>query len=221
MRPPQVCKVCDTPHTTHHGHAACKGHKRTGEGCHNAPLDGLEVCRYHGGNAPRARAAGARRVQEQAAQQAVETLGLPVDVSPSDALLEEVRWTAGHVQWLRGKVQELQPKALVWGKTRTAVKVTEREFEGMAIESTEETVTREASLSLWYDLYERERRHLVTVCAAALRAGVEERRVRLAESQGELVAGVIRAILNDLGLSGEQEALVADVVPRHLRAIAG
>ena len=55
----------------------------------------------------------------------------------------------------------------------------------------------------------------------AIKAGVEERRVRLAESQGELVAGVIRAILSDLGLTVEQQALVGEVVPRHLRLLAG
>lgn len=175
----------------------------------------------HGGKQPAALAKAKARIEDEEARRAVTTLGLPVDVSPTDALLEEVRWTAGHVQWLRAKVQELSPKGLVWGKTKTALKVTEREFEGMAIENTEETITREAALSLWYGLYERERKHLVAVCTAALKAGVEERRVRLAESQGELVAGAIRAILNELGLTPEQEALVVEVVPRQLRALAG
>lgn len=78
-----------------------------------------------------------------------------------------------------------------------------------------------AGPSIWLDLYDRERKHLVAVATAAIRAGVEERRVRLAESQGELLAGAIRAILTDLGLSPEQEGRVAEVVPRHLRLLAG
>ena len=72
-------------------------------------------------------------------------------------------------------------------------------------------VVQAAGPSIWPDLYDRERKHLVAVATAAIRADVEERRVRLAESQGELVAQAIRAILTDLGLSPEQETLVAEV----------
>lgn len=156
----------------------------------------------------------------------VVTLGLSVDVSPTEALLDEVRWTAGHVQWLRAKVAELGPLAedaeaavadelryrardpLVWGLTKSTT-------------GEHGADTYAAAPSIWYVLYTKERDHLVVVCAAALRAGVEERRVRLAESQGELVAQVIRAILADLGLTDAQQALVGEVVPRHLRLLAG
>jgi hypothetical protein len=34
------------------------------------------------------------------------------------------------------------------------------------------------------------------------------------------VAGVIRAILGDLGLTAEQQAMVSEVVPRRLRELA-
>lgn len=54
----------------------------------------------------------------------------------------------------------------------------------------------------------------------AVAAGLAERQVRLAERQGEILATVIKAILGDLDLSPEQQARVADVVPRHLRAVA-
>lgn len=59
------------------------------------------------------------------------------------------------------------------------------------------------------------------VCAAAIKAGVEERRGRLAEQHDELVAGAIRAILADLGLTPKQQVLASEVVPRHLRLLAG
>ena len=75
--------------------------------------------------------------------------------------------------------------------------------------------------SVWYVLYERERKHLVAVAAAALKAGVEERRVRLAEQQGNLVADVIRRILDALDLSPAQRERVPEVVPAQLRLLAG
>jgi hypothetical protein len=58
------------------------------------------------------KAAAERRVAEAAAREtmakAVRTLGLPIDVDPGKALLDEIHWTAGHVAWLRYKVQELE-----------------------------------------------------------------------------------------------------------------
>jgi hypothetical protein len=96
----------------------------------------------------------------------------------------------------------------VWG-------VTKKKTGGEDFGTTEEAVP-----NIWLKLYQAERAHLVSVCAQAIKAGIEERRIRLAESQGELVAHAIRAILADLGLSAEQQALVPEVVPRHLRLIA-
>ena len=81
------------------------------------------------------------------------------------------------------------------------------------------------------ELYECERRHLVAVTTAALSAGIEERRVQMAEQQGALVAGVISRALSgilsrliELGLAEELRAqlpvMVGEVVPRELRALA-
>ncbi|WP_242496474.1 hypothetical protein [Xylanimonas protaetiae] len=192
--------------------------KQSGEQCKRAAIVGGVTCSIHGSGTKAARAAAARRVEEAKAAEVVRTLGLPVDITPTDALLEEVRWTAGHVQWLRAKVQELDESQrdgddgehqLVWGTTK--VKTGGDDF----------GTTQEAKPSIWYVLYEAERKHLVAVCSAALKAGVEERKVRLAEQQGDLVALVIRRILDALDLTPEQQALVPQVVPAQLRLIAG
>jgi hypothetical protein len=134
-----------------------------------------------------------------------------VDTTPVEALLEEVRWTAGHVAWLRAQVQELEREAVTWG-------ITKRENHG-ATESPGIDTTEAAAVNIWVDLYQRERRHLVDVCKTAIAANIDERRVRLVERQGELLASVIRAVLNDLGLTPEQAARVPEVVPRQLRAV--
>lgn len=189
-------------------HAKCKAHTRAGKPCRTAPVIGQAVCRMHGGSSPQAKSAAARRQEERAAVLAVETLGLPRDISPTDALLEEVRWTAGHVQWLRAKVQDLQEDDLEWQQTKETTGVNGG-------------TTHEAKPSIWYALYTNERAHLVKVTVAAITAGIEERRVRIAESQGALVADVIRRILAELQLTPGQQELVATVVPRQLRALAG
>ncbi|WP_415648552.1 hypothetical protein [Stackebrandtia soli] len=77
----------------------------------------------------------------------------------------------------------------------------------------------EVTDSPWIPLYRQERKHLIDVCRAAISAGIEERRVRLAEQQGTLLADVIRGILGDLDLTPDQAARVSEVVPQRLRAL--
>lgn len=172
------------------------------------PHPGTGRCKLHGGLMLGPITAGRRVLAEHA----VVTFGLPREVDPRDALLEEVYRTAGTVDWLSRKVRELQDQDVVWGKTQEVVKDS-GEFPGT-------DTTKSAEVNVWVRLFQQERKHLIDVCKAAVAAGLEERRVRLAEQQGALLAGVIQAILRDLNLSPEQQAKVGTVVPRHLRAVA-
>lgn len=211
LRPDGTCTRCDQVHPK------CAAHNNRALPCGRWKMHGQDVCGTHGGRATDAKRKAAGRVaQAEAAarlERAVVTLGLPINVSPTDALLNEVQMTAGHVAWLRSKVQELDPDALVWGTTEHKSKTGGEDWG--------ETRVEKAAPSVWYELYSRERDRLIKVCAEAIRAGIEERRVQLAEQQGALVAEAIRRILDDLQLTPEQTARVGDIVPRHLRAIAG
>lgn len=192
--------------------------KGSGNQCTQPCASGQNVCRYHGGAAPQNKAKAKERIVEQKAAALMATYGLKVETTATEALLEEVQWTAGHVAWLRERVQEIEGAALVEGMDREHPLVWGVTKEKIGGE--DRGTTEEAAPSIWLKLYQQERAHLVKVCSEAIRAGIEERRVRLAESQGALVAQAIRAILADLGLTTEQQARVAEVVPRHLRALA-
>ena len=176
------------------------------------PRRGAKVCKRHGGHAPQVKAAAQRRRQQTSAYRSMVTFGLPREVPPYVALLEEVHRTAGHVAWLAEKVAELDDTDLVWGVAE--------ETEKHASEFTGTDTTRKAAPHMWLVLYQQERKHLADVCKAALAAGVAERQVRLAEQQGQMLAGVIRRVLDALDLSVEQQAKVAEVVPRELRLAA-
>lgn len=173
------------------------------------------VCGFHGGATTQAKAGALRRATEEKARALVNTYGRKIDTTATDALLEEVQWTAGHVAWLRERVQEIEGSTggddaenpLVWGRTKRK--------EG----GEDWGETHEAGANAWLKLYQAERAHLVKVCSEAIKAGIEERRVKLAESQGEQVAQAIRGILDDLRLTPEQIARVPDIVPKHLRAL--
>lgn len=136
------------------------------------------------------------------------TFGLPRDIDHHSALLEELHRTAGAVAWLGQQVAALDPKDVVWGKTR---KKRGGEDHG---------VTHEAGVNVWVRLWQGERRHLLDVTKACHAAGIDERRMQLAETAGEQLALVLRAVFARLVLSDEQWDLVAVVVPEELRKLA-
>lgn len=191
----------------------CRARTSSGEPCKRPPILGAEVCGSHGGRAPQVREAAGRRLALVEARKAVATFGLPIDVDPTEALLEEVQRTAGHVAWLGAKVSQLDPQDLVWGRaSHTSGK--------MAVGVADYTEER-AMVSVWYELYLSERKHLAAVATAAIRAGCEQRRVQLAEAQGQLLADVIRRVLDDdeLGLDPGRRAIADGVARRHLLAL--
>ncbi|NUP39515.1 MAG: hypothetical protein HOY76_21510 [Streptomyces sp.] len=192
--------------------------KKTGKQCTQPAASGQNVCRYHGANAKQNIAKAKERVVEQKAAALMATYGRKIETTATEALLEEVQWTAGHVAWLRERVQEIEGAALVEGTDREHPLVwgVTKEKSGGEDRGT----TEEAAPNIWLKLYQQERTHLVRVCAEAIKAGIEERRIQLAEQQGALVAQAIRKILGDLQLTPEQQARVPEVVPRHLRALA-
>lgn len=179
----------------------CAGRsKQTGEPCGRWVTPPATVCRWHGGNAGQVKAAVERRRQEGQAKAAVVTFGLPREIDPQTALLEEVHRTAGHVAYLGQVVAELEQSEL------TQLDAGER-FERPAV---------------WVEMYERERTHLVKVAATCISAGIAERQVRLAEDQGRQLAGVLRDVLADVfGLLGEAGVSVDVLVRVQREAVPG
>lgn len=187
--------------------ALCPAHTKAGKPCgrvagYGTVHLGWGLCKFHGGSTPN----GIKNAHVIAAKEAVVTYGLPIDINPHEALLEEISRTAGHVQWLGTKIAELEPNALVIGLK--SVKVEQGVGPRGQVDS--KTTETAASISIWLELYHRERRHLVEVCRVALAAGVEERMVRLAERQGERLVAIVEAILVDIvavlgeaGVAGE------------------
>lgn len=209
MTAPPTPNSRDTPGGCDKRH--CHAKRRDGSGgiCHRpagwgTDHVGVGTCKLHLGST----ADHTKYAQTEQARELVKTYGLPINVSPVEALLDEVRWTAGHVAWLRARVQETEEQKLTVGVAEQVI-----DSEGG------KTVKIKTAPSVWVQLYREERKHLVEVCAAALRAGIEERQIRLAERQGALIEGLIRAILADLGLSKRQQALVPTVVPTRIRQV--
>jgi len=196
----------DTPE---HGRR-CTARNRQGKQCGRNAVPGALVCSLHGGAAPQVQAAAQRRIALADAELAARTLGLLIDISPEQALLDEVQRCAGMVAFYQRQVEQIakvSAQDLVWGMTKDKIGGDDR------------GETYESAPNVWLQLFNAERDRLTRTCAAAIRAGIEERRVKLAEQQGILVAAVIRRILTRLNLSDDQAALVGTVVPEELRAL--
>lgn len=158
-------------------------------------------CKLHGGATPNHR----RAAQREIAAEAVATYGLPREVAPHQALEEELWRAAGHVAFLAAEVASLDDAELtapvgVAGESEDGVRHHPR-FEPHVL----------------VRLYQSERRHLAEIAKTCIAVGLEERRVQVAERQGELLAKVIRGVLSDLGVADRPE--VPKVVRRHLALV--
>jgi hypothetical protein len=165
---------------------------------------GFGKCKLHGGKSP----SGNKHAEREQAHAAVVTYGLPREIDPHAALLEELHRTAGHVAWL-GQIIASGKMAVEQSPTRKArtVKLDQDVFGGGQ------------QPSVWVELYHRERKHFADVAKTCIAVGIEERRVQIAEQQGQLLAEVIRGVLTDLGVVGRPE--VPAVVRKHLTLVAG
>jgi hypothetical protein len=73
---------------------------------------------------------------------------------------------------------------------------------------------------MWQTVYGDWTNQAAKYAKMALDAGVAERQVRIAEAQGEAFAGAIKAILEELGLSTEQQKLAPAAVRKHLTLLS-
>jgi hypothetical protein len=236
-RPP-----CPGPaaHVTRHGHPSCTGHVRAakiaeqpghrvrvaGMPCAAPPMLGTTTCKMHGVNG-RTKTKAAQNVALAKAAAKVELFGARRDIEPGAALLELVQWTAGEVDFWRQEVRDLEREDLTWGVTRVK--------EG----GDDRGTTEEAKPAIAYAMLTSASDRLARYCVEALKAGVAERQVRLAEDQGIAVANVLRVVLAAMlttvidtlrglgvsdttiveGLTTAWGAAMSVVVPRELRQL--
>ena len=195
--------------------------RRPGDHCHASAIRGTDACRIHGGQSTAVMKAKGAALSAWRAVPGVQ------EVTPSEAVMQmlQVSWARFHLYagLLEQQVTEAQgdgsglggsddpdlgPGAGLIGHTRSGVK-------DIGIFATGEAAR---GLTL---LEEKERDRCVRYAKTAHDMGIADREIRLAESQGALIAGAITRILDALDLSAVQRSRVPEIVPGVLLEIAG
>jgi hypothetical protein len=191
----------------------CKGHKRDGSSCGNKAMKGQLVCRMHGGASPQAKAAAERRLALQAIDADIESWGLGgTDVDPGETLLRLLAQARARAQVYAAEVSRVVTEhglqeALV-GETLIVDPNNGR------LHKVGEYIRGLAALE------NQERDRAAKYSDLAIRAGLAERQVRLAEKQGALIEQVLMLVFEDIGLSAEQRRAAPDAIRRALTAVA-
>lgn len=150
-------------------------------------------------------------------EELVPLLGQPIPVDPGQAVLEEIARSAGHVKWLESKLISMDEAELV----RQDHYIDEERSGGPGGGYSLRRRETRPEVSPWWSLYERERKHFATVCAAAVRAGIEERKIRIAERQADMLEAAFIAAVTELGLD-PHSSRVRQVIGKQLKlAIEG
>lgn len=169
---------------------------------------GAGSCKLHTGATP----AGELHGQILLARRDMIAMGAPLPIEPHEAILECIRITAGEVLFCSERIAELELSDLVGPVLTSSVK------HGGEVD--EETMREGApTVHVWIAVRRTAMDRLVAYSAAALRAGIEERRVRIAEDQAQLLAQAVRGIMRDLGVEDRPDAPA--IVRRHLTMISG
>lgn len=186
--------------------AQCKAHTSAGRPCRNSAIKGGAVCTMHGGRAPQVKAAAARRLALVEARGLVERYGTEIDVAPEEAILAMIRTAAGNVMLLQDQVAQLTADVGPGG---------------IAGHTGSTTKHNEAAPHVLVTMYDEERDRLVRYAKVAAEIGLSARLVKLAESQGELIARVFTTALDDpdWGLDKATREAGRRVIGRHLRLV--
>lgn len=135
---------------------------------------------------------------KSAVQQEMRILfGRPIEINPLDAIIKCISIRHGELTWLSEKMSKLA----------------EREW-------TEDTLYGKQ-----FHVYARERQaamnDVVRYSQIAVSLGIAERYVKMAETYGEMLANLIRGILDDLVLTPEQRERAPAIVRARLIALDG
>lgn len=194
----------------------CNAHTKRGSNCKRPAGWGTDhvgegQCKLHGGSTPSAILAAAKA-------QAI-VMGVAVDVEPHEALLQCIRITAGEVMYCNEQIALLRPDEAI-GHPTEIIKRTGTTGEDGDVD-VEETREKVPMMNIWIRARAVSIDRLAKYSKMALDAGVNERRVQVAEGMAGALAPILRDIFTDLKLTPAQQKKAPEILRRHLLALEG
>ena len=158
----------------------CNGKGRTGRLC-GRPAGwgtnhaGIGRCKLHGGSTP----THVQAAQRELVKREAESLGLSIEQDPATAIINLVWRCVGDLTFYSSKVAQEELLQVEVGPNGS----------------------KKLSAHPWTVLYHQAEDRLAQVSQAALRAGVEERKVRLAERDAQTIFAAIQSALTQIGMT--------------------
>jgi hypothetical protein len=185
----------------------CGANKKNGEPCEKpkgwgTAHPGFGRRKFHGGANPNGNKAA---IREQAASLATE-----VDIEPNEMLLRTIRLTWAAVQWCANVIGQTE-YALASVRNDDDPELDANEKVKRVINLEKRLLALQAVYGDWIDKAKHAK--------LAVDAGIEERRIQLAEMEAQLVANVVNGVLEDLNLTAEQKAIAPEVVRGRLVSV--
>lgn len=171
---------------------------KAGLPCTNRKMTGQQICGFHGGHAFQNKAAGLRRVAEEKLERQVSNTLARLDVEAVDNPLAALSQLAGQVVAWQNALAD---------KVNALSEVRYQDARGG------EQLRSEVAL------YERAMDRCNTVLGTISRLNIDERMAVINEKQTDRVIAAIEAVLDFLGVTGDQAVAAKRIAAQKLRAV--
>lgn len=162
-------------------------------------MKGQTICRMHGGKSPRAREAGLRRYAVEKA------------VADSEALLAHTA-----EEGITDPIKALQILATEALSMKDALAARVNALTSLRFEDDKGTEQLRSEVILYERALDRAAKFLDLLA----RSGFEEKRIMIAQREGQMIVELLRRVFSQINLTPEQETIVGEVVPRELKRFA-
>lgn len=177
---------------------------------------GYGPCKLHTGQMPTGKKVAARERAEEAVEDYKRRMtfyGEKVEISPEEALLEEVQRAVGVVRWIEAKLGQWGGEhGDRWDASETGLPPMLESYESIRSVTISDT-----EYAAWLRQYTMERQHLARSAKMCIDAGIAKQVVQIYQRQADVMHMVIRRTLVELGV-GEDDRLPT-ILPRVIREI--
>lgn len=179
---------------------------------------GVGKCKLHGGASPQAEVSGAL----QLARHEAVVMGVPIDDrDPWTWLKRCIAIAGGELEYASAMVAQLTPDEVVGPVVTSHTRPAKRD-RGADHQTKTVTEVRHGppELHVWIKVRAGALDRCAQLSVMAIRAGLAEREVRLAEEAGQALADLLRGVLGDLGVP-LNDPRTREVVTRRLALLPG